>query len=290
MHPDAHAAAPADPTRRRFFATALASGFALAVQPVSADTLITTPDTGLTAGEVRIPTADGSMPAYRAQPRDGRHLPTVLVIQEIFGVHEHIKDICRRFAQLGYLAIAPELYARQGDPSTVAEVKDLIATIVSKVPDSQVMSDLDATATWAAANGGDPARLAVTGFCWGGRIVWMYAAHNPAIKAGVAWYGALVRPANAMSPTHPIDVVDSLKGPVLGLYGAADTGIPVDTVEQMRARLQASTNEAAKASEIVIYPDTPHGFHADYRTSYREPQARDGWLRLQDWFERHGMR
>lgn len=284
-HPDALST---ELTRRRFVAGALASGFALAVQPVEAQSLITTPADGLDAGEVAIPTADGEVPAYRAKPKGAKDLPTVLVVQEIFGVHEHIRDVCRRFAQLGYLAIAPELYARQGDPSRYAEIKDLVANIVAKVPDAQVMADLDATAAWAATHGGDAARLSVTGFCWGGRIVWLYAAHNPAIKAGVAWYGALQRPANELMPKNPIDLVDELHGPVLGLYGGADTGIPLDTVEAMRAKLAASTNPAAQASEIVVYPDTPHGFHADYRPTYREPQARDGWLRLQDWFQRHG--
>ena len=291
MHPDALPfAASAELTRRRFVMTALASGFALAVQPVSAQSVITTSAEGLLAGEIKIPTGDGSMPAYRAQPREGRDLPTVLVVQEIFGVHEHIKDVCRRFAQAGYLAIAPELYARQGNAGQYTDIQQLIDKLVSKVPDAQVMSDLDDTAAWAAKNGGDPARLAVTGFCWGGRIVWLYSAHNPAIKAGVAWYGGLVRPGTDLSPKNPIDIVDDLDGPVLGLYGAADAGIPLDTVEAMRAKLKASSNPAARESRIIVYPDTPHGFHADYRASYREPQARDGWVQLQRWFADHGVR
>ncbi len=277
-------------SRRKFVVGTLASGFALAVQPVEAQSVITTPATGLTAGEVKIPVADGSMLAYRAQPATvvGK-LPTVLVVQEIFGVHEHIRDVCRRFAQLGYLAIAPDLYARQGDATKAADVKTLIAEIVSKVPDAQVMSDLDATADWAVVNGGDAGKLAVTGFCWGGRITWMYSAHNPAVKVGAAWYGGLAREATPLSPKHPIDIVDALKAPVLGLYGAADTGIPNDTVERMQAALKASKNPAAMASEIVLYPDTPHGFHADYRPSYREKQADDAWARLKDWFVRHGV-
>lgn len=291
MHPDALPfVAPAELTRRRFVMTALASGFALAVQPVAAEAVITTSTEGLLAGEIKIPTGDGSMPAYRAQPRDGRDLPTVLVVQEIFGVHEHIKDVCRRFAQAGYLAIAPELYARQGNASEYTDIKALIDKLVSKVPDAQVMSDLDDTAAWAAKNGGDPAKLAVTGFCWGGRIVWLYSAHNPAIKAGVAWYGTLLRPGTDLSPKNPIDIVDDLDAPVLGLYGATDTGIPLETVEAMRAKLKASSNAAARESQIIVYPDTPHGFHADYRASYREPQARDGWIQLQRWFASHGVR
>lgn len=290
MHPDAVAfVSTSELNRRGFIVTALASGFALAVQPVSAQSLITTPADGLLTGEISIPVKDGKMPAYRAQPRGGRKLPTVLVVQEIFGVHEHIKDVCRRFAQAGYLAIAPELFARQGDASRYTDTKELVAQLVSKVPDAQVMSDLDATSIWAASNGGDPAKLAVTGFCWGGRIVWLYAAHNPVVKAGVAWYGGLIRPGTELQPQNPIDLVDALKAPVLGLYGAADTGIANDTVDQMLAKLAASTSPAAKASEIVLYPDTPHGFHADYRPSYRAAQAKDGWARLLDWFSRNGV-
>ena len=270
-------------SRRDFVMTTLAGGFAAAVVPVSAET-ITTDTKGLTAGEVKIKVADGEMPAYRAMPKDGKNLGTVLVVQEIFGVHEHIKDVCRRFAKEGYMAIAPELYARQGDVSKLKEIKDVIA-IVSKVPDAQVMADLDATLAWAAKNGGSASKAAITGFCWGGRITWMYSAHNPQLKAGVAWYGTLVRPGTPLTPTHPIDIAPTLKVPVLGLYGDADTGIPYDTVEKMRAALK----KAGSASEIVLYDDTPHGFHADYRPSYRPGEANDGWKRLMVWFRKYGV-
>lgn len=263
--------------------TSLASGFAAAVVPVAAQT-ITTDTNGLTAGEVKIIVSDGQMPAYRAMPTGGKNLPVVLVVQEIFGVHEYIKDVCRRFAKEGYLAIAPELYARQGDASKYEEVAEIIKEIVSKVPDEQVMADLDATCAWAAKNGGDADKMAITGFCWGGRIVWMYAAHNPKLKAGVAWYGGLVRPASPLSPKHPIDVAPTLEVPVLGLYGGADTGIPSDTVEQMRDALK----RVGSKSEIVVYADTPHGFHADYRPSYRQSEANDGWKRLLLWFRQYG--
>ena len=271
-------------TRRDFVMTTLATGFAAAVQPVAASTQITTDSAGLAAGEVKIPVKDGEVPAYRAMPAGGKNLPTVLVVQEIFGVHEHIKDVCRRLAKAGYLAIAPELYARQGDVSKLTDI-DQIRPIVAKVPDAQVMSDLDAAAALAAKNGGDPAKLAVTGFCWGGRITWMYAAHNPKVKAGVAWYGRVVGQPNEMTPKNPIDVVKDINAPVLGLYGGADAGIPNDTVDQMRAALKA----AGKKSEIHTYPDMPHGFHADYRPTYRKEAAVDGWKRLLDWFKKHGV-
>lgn len=284
MHPDFVAFAPKQAySRREFVMTTLATGFAAAVLPVSAQT-ITTDTAGLTAGEVRIALKDGEMPAYRAMPAGGKNLPVVLVVQEIFGVHEHIKDVCRRFAKAGYLAVAPALYARQGDASKYADIGALIAEIVSKVPDQQVMLDLDATAAWAASNGGDPGKMAVTGFCWGGRIVWMYAAHNPALRAGAAWYGGLALPASTLSPRHPVDVAATLKVPVLGLYGGADTGIPNSSVEKMRAALKA----ANRGSEIHLYPDTPHGFHADYRPTYRKEQAEDGWKRMLAWFRKHG--
>ena len=272
-----------DVTRREFVVTTLAAGFALAVLPVSAQA-ITTDSTGLIAGEVSIPTTDGPIPAYRAMPATGNSFPVVLVVQEVFGVHEHIRDICRRFAKLGHLAVAPELFAHQGDVSKMSDINDVLSKVVSKVPDAQVMSDLDATVAWAdRSSKGNIAKLGITGFCWGGRIVWLYAAHNPQLKAGVAWYGRLVGRANELQPKHPIDVAASLKAPVLGLYGGDDSGIPLDTVEQMRKALKAQ----ASPSEIIVYPNTPHGFHADYRPSYRKEQAEDGWKRLQEWFKKH---
>jgi carboxymethylenebutenolidase len=272
-------------SRRGFVMTSLATGFALSVQPVSAQT-ITTDTNGLDAGEVKVPATDGSMPAYRAMPAQGGPFPTVLVVQEVFGVHEHIKDLCRRFAKAGYYAIAPELYARQGNPAAISDVQELIKPIVSKVPDAQVMSDLDSTVAFAKASGkADTAKLAVTGFCWGGGIVWRYAAHNPALKAAVAWYGPIDRPRTELQPKYPIDLAADLKAPVLGLYGAADTGIPVESVERMRAACKA----ANKTCEIVIYPDTPHGFNADYRPSYRAEQAKEGWAKMLAWFKDHGV-
>jgi carboxymethylenebutenolidase len=270
-------------TRRGFLMSTLATGFALAVQPVSAQTITTGTD-GLIAGEVKIPVTDGEIPAYRAMPATGRNFPLVLVVQEIFGVHEHIKDMCRRFAKLGYMAMSSELYARQGDVSKLTDFKDILA-IVGKVPDAQVMSDLDATVTWARSNGAHVSKLGVTGFCWGGRITWMYCAHNPGVGAGVAWYGPLVGKASELKPTNPIDIAATLRVPVLGLYGGADTGITAEAVEQMRAALKA----AGSPSEIIVYPDTPHGFNADYRPSYRPEQAKDGWNRLQAWFKKYGV-
>lgn len=272
-------------TRRSFVVSSLAAGFALAVQPVTADT-VKTDAKGLEAGEVKVPAKGGDMPAYRAMPDKGGPFPVILVVQEIFGVHEHIKDICRRLGKLGYLAIAPELYARQGDVSKLTDIKEILSKVVSKVPDEQVMADLDATVAWVKKSGkGDTAKLGVTGFCWGGRIVWLYAAHNPDLKAGVAWYGRLVGMPDDLHPKHPIDLVSALKAPVLGLYGGADTGIPNDTVDKMRKALK----DAGKPSEIVLYPDTPHGFYADYRPTYRKDPADDGWKRLREWFKKHGV-
>jgi carboxymethylenebutenolidase len=286
MHEDILSLMPkVDFSRRGFVVTTLASGFAMAVRPVTADT-ITTDTKGLVAGEVKIPTQDGEIPAYRAMPEGKKNLPMVLVVQEIFGVHEHIKDLCRRLAKEGYFAIAPELYARQGDVSKLEDIGKIIADVVSKVPDQQVMSDLDATVAWAKTTGEvDTTRLAVTGFCWGGRIVWLYAAHNPNLKAGVAWYGRLVGQADDLHPKHPLELASKLKAPVLGLYGGADSGIPVDSVEQMRQALANSK----QPSEIVLYPNTPHGFNADYRPSYREEEAKDAWNRMLAWFRKNGV-
>jgi carboxymethylenebutenolidase len=275
-----------DVSRRGFVVTSLASGFALAVQPVCAQTMITTDTNGLLANEVKIPVAGGDIPGYAAMPARGGPFPTVLVIQEIFGVHEHIKDVCRRLAKLGYFAAAPALYAREGDVSGMSDIQEIISKVVSKVPDAQVASDLDATAAWAKGTGkADTTRLGVTGFCWGGRQVWLYAAHNPNVKAAVAWYGAVKRPGTDLQPKNPLDLVGQLKAPVLGLYGGADPGIPVDTLAEMKTALKAAHNP----SEIIIYPDTPHGFNADYRPSYRPDQAKDGWSKMQAWFKQHGV-
>lgn len=272
--------------RRGFLATSLAAGFAAAAGPVAAQTAIKTDASGLTAGLVRIPVEGGSIPAYRAMPEGEAEAALVLVIQEIFGVHEYIQDVCRRFAHAGYMAIAPELFVRQGDPSRYTEIPRLFSEVVDKVADEQVMADLDATVAWAGQNGGNVNRLGITGFCWGGRIVWLYAAHNPRLKAGVAWYGRLAGEADELRPHHPIDVTQDINAPVLALYGENDTGIPLESVEKMKAAL-AKGSDAAKASEFVVYPDAPHAFHADYRPSYREEAAKDGWKRTQAWFERY---
>lgn len=265
--------------RRGFVATLAAAGFALAVQPVHASTVISTPTTGLATGDASIAVEGGSLPVHFARPASGDKLPIVLVVQEIFGVHEYIRDVCRRFAHQGYLAIAPELFFRQGDPRTLQNIPDILQNIVAKVPDAQVMADLDACAAWAAAQDGDAERLAITGFCWGGRIVWLYAAHNPALKAGVAWYGRLTGTASTLTPRHPLDVAGALHAPVLGLYGGQDQGIPVADVEQMKAALAA----ARSPSTIQLYADVPHAFHADYRPSYRPAAAADGWKRALEW-------
>jgi len=273
-------------TRRGFVVTALGSGFAAAVLPVGAET-ITTDANGLDAGEVKIPVADGMMPAYRAQPAGKSHLPTVIVIQEIFGVHEHIKDLCRRLAKLGYLAVAPELYARQGDPSKYPEIKDLITNVVSKVPDAQVTGDLDATVAWAAKNHGN-GKVAVTGFCWGGRQTWLFAEHSDKIKAAVAWYGPLAGKPSELQPKSVIDGAALLKAPVLGLYGGLDQGITAEARDAMTAALKSAPAVAAD-SRIVVYPDAQHGFNADYRPSYNKADAEDGWAKMLAFIKAHGV-
>lgn len=275
-------------TRRTALKAALGAGYAASVLPSLAQTAIKTPTDGLLAGEVTIDVQGFSMPAYRAAPAGQTGLPVVLVLSEIFGVHEYIADTVRRLARAGYLAIAPELFVRQGDAQGYGEMAKLIAEVISKVPDAQVLADLDATVRWAAANGGDVRKLGVTGFCWGGRQVWLYASHNPAVKAGVAWYGRLVGATSELNPRHPVDVAAALHGPVLGLYGGADTGIPLDTVDKMKSVLAAG-NAAARASTFVVYPDAPHAFHADYRPSFRQGPAEDGWQRAMAWFRQHGV-
>ncbi|MCX7898145.1 MAG: dienelactone hydrolase family protein [Rhodocyclaceae bacterium] len=281
-HPDFESLMPgATFSRRGFVFGGLAAGFAVAVRPTLAQETIHTDAQGLLAGEVKI---DG-LPAYRAQPQGKTFLPTILVVSEIFGVHEYIADICRRLAKRGYLAIAPELFARHGDPKQLSNVQEILSAIVSKVADAEVFADLDATAAWAAKNGGDPERLGITGFCWGGRIVWLYCAHNPKVKAGVAWYGRLDGEVNARTPRWPLDVAPELKAPVLGLYGGKDQGIPLEDVEAMQDALK----KAGNGSMIHVYADAGHAFHADYRPTYRKEAAEDGWRRMLEWFARHGL-
>jgi carboxymethylenebutenolidase len=291
MHEELVGLLPEGVSRRGFIVSSLAAGFALAVQPVTAQTVITTDAEGLEAGEVKVPVRDGEMPAYRAMPAKGKSFPVAIVVQEIFGVHEHIKDVCRRFAKLGYMAIAPSLYARQGDVSQ-AKMEDIMK-VVAKVPDEQVMADIDSTVAYARASGkANAKRVGITGFCWGGRIVWLYSAHSKDVDAGVAWYGRLVAAPgskpNPLTPRQPIELANELHAPVLGLYGGKDQGIPVETIEQMRAALSKSKSKAARQSEIIVYPDAGHGFHADYRPSYDKAAATDGWQRLQAWFKKYG--
>jgi carboxymethylenebutenolidase len=288
LHNDVDSLTPTrDFSRRDFVRTSVGSGFAAAVLPVTAQTIKT--DThGLVAGEVTIPVGDFKMPAYRAAPQGKANAPVILVVSEIFGVHEHIADVARRFAKAGYFAVAPELFVRQGDAGSYGEISKLIAEVVSQVPDAQVMGDLDAATAWAKGQGADTNKLGVTGFCWGGRITWLFDAHNPGVKAGVAWYGRLVGNTNQLTPANPVDLTGKLNGPVLGLYGGADQGIPQDTVEKMKTAL-ASGSAAAKKSEFVVYPDAPHAFNADYRPSYRREAAEDGWKRCLAWFKGNGV-
>ncbi|TXI17015.1 MAG: dienelactone hydrolase family protein [Roseateles sp.] len=273
-----------DFSRRGFVQATVGSGFAAAVLPVTAQT-ISTDTAGLEAGPVSIPVGDFKMPGYRAKPAGKGPFPVVLVASEIFGVHEHIADVCRRLAKLGYLAVAPELFARQGNAGSYTEVGKLISEVVAKASDAQVCADLDATVAWAAADGGDTARLGITGFCWGGRTTWIYAAHNARVKAGVAWYGPVARSYYPGDKTVT-ERAGEIKSAVLGLYGAADGGIPVDTLTQLEAALKAAGNQGC---EFVVYPDTPHAFHADYRPSYRKAAAEDGWARCVAWFKKHGV-
>jgi len=276
-----------DFSRRDFVHTAVGSGFAAAVLPVSAQT-IRTDTTGLTAGVVTIPVGDFQMPAYRAMPAGKTGLPLVLVVSEVFGVHEHIADVARRFAKLGYMALAPELFVRQGDAKSYTEISRLMSEVIGKVPDAQVLGDLDASVAWALQQGASASKIGITGFCWGGRITWLYDAHSPSIKAAVAWYGRLAGDTTPLTPKQPLDVAASLNAPVLGLYGGADPGIPPDTIAKMQSALKAG-NAASKKSEFVVYPDAPHAFNADYRPSYRKQAAEDGWQRCIAWFKANGV-
>ncbi len=277
-------------TRRTALKAALGVGYAATAMPIMAQTAVKTSSTGLATGEGIYDVSGFSVPFFYAQPEGKKNLPVILVIQEIFGVHEYIADTCRRFAQAGYLAIAPELFARQGDPSKYGEMAKLMAEVVSKVPDDQVMEDLDAAVKWAGENGGNTKKVGITGFCWGGRITWLYAEHSKNVKAGVAWYGRLVGASSALTPKHPVQLAATLKAPVLGLYGGQDAGIPLTTVNEMKDALAAAKgNAAAKASEFVVYPQAPHAFHADYRPSYRKDAAEDGFKRALEWFKAKGV-
>lgn len=274
-------------TRRTALKAAIGIGYAAAALPIVAQTAIHTSADGLTAGFVKYSVNGFDVPAYAAAPAGKTGLPVVLVVQEIFGVHEYIADTCRRFAKLGYLAIAPDLYARQGDAKSYTDIPKLMADIVSKVPDAQVIADLDGALKYAAANGGDVSKAGITGFCWGGRFVWLYAATGK-VKAGVAWYGRLVGQPSELTPRHPVDIAASLQAPVLGLYGGKDQGIPLDTIDKMKSVLATGT-AAAKASQFVVYPEAGHAFHADYRPSYVKSAAEDGWNRAQAWFKANGV-
>lgn len=279
-------------TRRTALKAALGVGYAATAMPIMAQTAVKTPLAGLVAGQEIFDVDGATIPFYYAKPEGKNNLPVILVVQEIFGVHEYIADTCRRFAKAGYLAIAPELYTRQGDPTKYTDIGKLMSEVVSKVPDAQVMADLDAAVQWAVANGGDLKKVGITGFCWGGRITWLYAQHSKNVKAGVAWYGRLVGTASELTPKHPVELAAGLKAPVLGLYGGQDGGIPLTTVNQMKDALaDAGTkgNKAAKTSEFVVYPQAPHAFHADYRPSYRKDAADDGWKRALEWFKTHGV-
>jgi len=267
-------------SRRGFAMTTLGVGFALAAQPIRAQTVISTDADGLDAGEVKVPTRDGMMPAYRARPHNGTNLPVVLVIHEIFGVHEHIKDLCRRLGHAGYYAIAPDLYARVGDATKVSDIPTLMSTIVGKTSDAQVKGDLDAAVAFAASEKANTRRLAVTGFCWGGRQAWLYTEATPGVRAAAAWYGPL------KGDNSPVEQAAKVKGRVIGFYGGKDTGITADDVARMRTAL---ADAGDKDTKIIVYPDAPHGFNADYRPSYVAADAKEAWQNMLAWFRGHGV-
>jgi carboxymethylenebutenolidase len=274
------------PLSRRGFMTAsaaAAAGYTLAAGPVRAD-VITTDTNGLETGTAKIKVADGEMPGYFARPAGVKNPPVVLVAMEIFGLHEYIKDVTRRLAKLGAFAVAPDYYFRKGDLTKVTEMSKLIPLVNSK-PDSELLSDLDSTVEWAKSQGGDTSRLGIIGFCRGGRTVWEYAAHSNALKAGVAFYGPPVDAPNPLWPKSPMQLAPEMKAPVLGLYGEADQGIPVAQVEEFKAALA----RANKTAEFKIYPGAPHGFHADYRPSYRKEAAEDAWAQMQAWLKKYNV-
>lgn len=283
------------PTRRQALGLV---GYTLLGANSVAQTAIKTPFDGLLCGEVTLDVDGFAVPIYRSAPVDStgvvpKGLPVMLVVSEIFGVHEYIADVTRRFARAGYFAIAPELFIRQGDPQAYSDMQSLMREVVSKVPDSQVMHDLDACVEWASKQGADTKRLGINGFCWGGRVAWLYAQRSQQLKAAVAWYGRLSGERNSLQPTHPIERVGELKAPVLGLYGAQDASISKASVEEMLAALRTAADQgvlAASNSKIKLYPNAGHAFHADYRPSYNPTAAQDGWKSALDWFEQNGLK
>lgn len=279
-------------TRRTALKAALGVGYAATAMPIMAQTAIKTSDAGLVTGTLVYEVDNYPVPFYFAAPAGKKNLPVVIVVQEIFGVHEYIADTCRRFAKAGYLAIAPDLYARQGNAASYTDIGKLLSEVVAKVPDAQVLADLDGAVDWAIHNGGNAHKIGITGFCWGGRITWLYAEYSKKVKAAVAWYGGLVGTPSALKPKNPLDLAASLKAPVLGLYGGADGGIPLTSVNEMKDALAAAGakgNAAAKASEFVVYPGVGHAFHADYRSSYNKAAAEDGFQRALAWFKAKGV-
>ncbi len=270
--------------RRGLITSGLVSGFTLATARVEAQE-IHTDSNGLVAGAVHVPTSQGTLPGYMARPAGNGPFPTILVIEEIFGVHEYIKDVCRRLAKRGYLAVATEFYARIGDLSKMTDSAAIFRDVINKEPDATLLADLDSTASFAGANHGDPSRLGVLGFCRGGRAAWLYAEHNPALKAAVAFYGPVAGPTTPIQPKNPIDLAATLKCPLLGLYGGQDGSISQTDVQKAASEARA----AGQTVEIVVYPDAPHGFHADYRPSYKPKDAADGWDRAMAWFKKYGV-
>jgi carboxymethylenebutenolidase len=270
--------------RRGLMMSGLISGFTLATTRVDAQ-MIHTDTSGLDGGEIKIPTSSGDLPAYYARPSKGSSFPTVLVTEEIFGVHEHIKDLCRRLAKVGFLAVATEYYARIGDLSKMTDSAMIFKDVINKAPDAQMMSDMDATAAWAAKNKGSATKLAITGFCRGGRQTWLYATHNPHLKAAAAWYGPVNTADTDIQPHSPLEIADQLKCPLLGMYAGLDPSIQVSDVVAAQAKAKA----AGKTVEIVVFPDAQHGFNADYRPSYNALDAATGWKLMLDWFKTNGV-
>ena len=274
--------------RRGFMASSASmAGFALAAGPVNAQSVITTPAEGLDAAEIKVPVAGGSMPGYMAAPTKPGKYATVIVVPEIFGMHRYQQDICRRLAKLGYAAVTYDPFFRKGDLSKITDIKEVLAA-ANSLDDATMLADMDAVVAMAEKNPKvNGKKIGVTGMCRGGRTVWMYTAHSKKVKAGVAWYGGL-NPSPPAMPKTPHDVAGALNAPVLGLYAGADGGIPVDQVARLQEVLKKG-NKNSQASAFILYPNMPHGFHADYRPTYRKEAAEDGWKQMLAWFKQYGV-